>query len=245
MPEKRVFSEQEVSQILKRAVQIMEKDAAQSYTPGITEEELAKIANEVGVPPDALRRAILESGDQSEKKGPFHLTEEFERVVEGELDPSQFDILTEGIKPLSKNGQMHMAQVGRMLSMSAWTGVGQAKIDVTSRNGRTRLKVKSNAIFQFLMTLHPSLMISIVTLASMSEHGMGWLGAAIGAGVMSIGGLLFGKLTKLGHRRAEKLADDLRARIAETLEYEKAKQPGSTVTQVEEQKNLEQRLGQG
>lgn len=223
----------------------MEKDAAQSYTPGITEEELAKIAAEVGVPPDALRRAIREAGDQSEKKGPFHLTEEFERVVEGELDPSQFDILTEGIKPLAKSGQMHMAQVGRMLTMSAWTGLGQAKVDVTSRNGRTRLKVRSNSIFQFLMTLYPSLMISAVTLAGTAEHGMGWLGAAIGTGLVGIGGFLFAKLTMLGHRKAERLADDLRSRIAETLEYEKAKLAETTTLQGEEQKNLEQRLGQG
>lgn len=240
MPEKRVFSEQEVAQILRRAVELTEDETSKSYTPGITEAELERIAFEVGVDPAALRRAILETGERKSTKGPLSLTEEFERVVEGELDPSQFDIIAEGIKPLSNAGQPHMSQVGRTLQLSAWTGVSQAKVTVTSRNGRTKLNVKSNALFQGLMTLHPSFIASLITVASMSERGMGWIGAAIGVGIMSIGAFLFRKLTGVGHRKAEKLADDLRGRIAETL----AHQPTTTHTsEVEAVQTVEQRLG--
>lgn len=242
MPEKRVFSEQEVAQILRRAVELTEDETSKSYTPGITESELERIATEVGVDPAALRRAILETGERKSIKGPLSLTEEFERVVEGELDPSQFDVIAEGIKPLSNAGQPHMSQVGRTLQLSAWTGVSQARVTVTSRNGRTKLHVKSNALFQGLMTLHPSFVASIITVASLAERGLGWLGAAIGIGVMSIGFALFKKLTGVGHRKAEKLADDLRERIAETL----AHQPATTQTsEVEEAQTVQQRLGPG
>ena len=66
MPDERVFSEQEVSQILRRAVQISEEDSSQAYVPGITQSELERIAAEVGVDAEALSRAILEAG---QKKG--------------------------------------------------------------------------------------------------------------------------------------------------------------------------------
>ena len=239
MPNERIFSEQEVSEILRRAVELTEAGTEREYIPGVTESELVRIAEEVGVSPEALRRAILESGKIDSKRGLFHLTEEFERVVEGELDPSQFDVLAEGIKPLGNAGQPAIAQVGRKLQMSAWTGVGQAKVDVTSRNGRTSLKVKSNALFQALMTLHPSLIATLITVGSMSESGMGLLGTVIGAGIMTIGAGAFTWLTKLGHRKAEKLADDLRERIANTVAEQ---QPVTAADETQQQ--LQQKLSQ-
>jgi hypothetical protein len=239
MPEERVFSEQEVTEIIRRAVQITEEGTDKAYVPGVTQSELERIAGEVGVAPDALRRAILEAGEQKGKRGLFHLTEEFERVVEGELDPSKFDMVAENVKTFGNAGQPAIAQVGRKLQMSAWTGVGQAKVDVTSRNGRTQLKVKSNALIQMLMTLHPALMITIATVASMSENGMGLLGTAIGAGVMSIGATAFTWLTKLGHRKAEKLADKLKSEIADTIAQQKVE---AETTRAISDEQLEQRL---
>lgn len=239
MAQERVFSEQEVGQIIRRAVEIAEEGSGQAYTPGVTRPELEKIAAEVGVSPEALARAILEAGDRSGKKGPLHLTEEFERVVDGELDPGQFDILLEGVKPFSRAGQPGVAQVGRSFSMSTTTGVGQAKVDVTSRNGRTKLNVKSNALIQGIMTMFPSLIATVITVGALSEQGMGLVGAAIGIGVMTLGTLLFAKLTKVGHRNAERLADDLRDRIASTVASQGAVQQG----QAKSDAALEQRLG--
>ena len=239
MANERIFSEQEVSEILRRAVELTEQGAERDYVPGVTEAELLRIAEEVGVAPEALRRAILEAGERTGKRGLFHLTEEFERLVEGELDPSQFDVLAEGIKPLGNAGQPAIAQVGRKLQMSAWTGVGQAKVDVTSRNGRTSLKVKSNALFQALMTLHPAFIATMITVGSMSESGMGLLGGAIGVGLMTVGVGAFTWLTKLGHRKAEKLADNLRERIATTV----AEQQSATTVD-ETQQQLQQKLSQ-
>jgi hypothetical protein len=241
MPKERVFSEQEVSDILRRAVELTESGSENAYIPGITENELLRIAGEVGVDPEALRRAILESGKVDSRRGLFHLTEEFERVVEGELDPTQFDIVADGIKPLGNAGQPAIAQVGRKLQMSAWTGVGQAKVDVTSRNGRTSLKVKSNPVFQALMTLHPTFIATLITVGSMSENGMGLLGGAIGVGIMSLGVGAFTWLTKLGHRKAEKLADDLKERIADTIAEQENRNDNVTA---EAEQQLQQELGQ-
>ena len=217
MPDERVFSEQEVSEIIRRAVEITEQGAARDYVPGVTQSELERIASEVGVNPEALRRAIMEAGTRTGKRGLLHLTEEFERVIEGELDPALFDVVAEGVKTIGNAGQPAIAQVGRKLQMSAWTGMGQAKIDVTSRNGRTSLKVKSNALFQGLMTLHPAFITTLILMGTLSEKGMGLLAAGLGAGIMTVGVSMFTWLTKLGHRRAEKMADDLRERIENTI----------------------------
>lgn len=233
-----MFSEQEASKIIQRAVELSEQQTSGQYSPGITRAELEKIAAEVGVSVEVLDKAIRETVKGESGKSGFRFTEEFERVVEGELDPSQYDLVIEGLKPMSNAGQPHAAQVGRTLSLSTWTGVGQAKVDLTSRNGRTRVKVKSNSIFQFLMTLHPALVTALIATASLGEKGMVWLGAGIGAAAIAVGATLFGFLTKKGHRKAEELADEMRTRIANTLETE---QP---VTQVAEEQ-IHQRIGQG
>ena len=93
---KEVFSEQEASQILQRAVQLHESQGqADPYTPGITREELDRIAQEVGVSTEFLAQAIKESQSSSHKTGPLRLTEEFEHVIDGELDPNNFDVIAE------------------------------------------------------------------------------------------------------------------------------------------------------
>lgn len=235
----RVFSEQEVTQILRRAVELSEEGSASAYTPGVTREELERIAREVGVSTEALRRAIDEAAQRPSVRGPLHLTEEFERVVSGELDPSQFDLVIEGIKPLSNSGQPSASQIGRTLTMSAWTGTGQAKVEVTSRGGRTRLKVRSNAFFQALMTLYPAAIGSMIAMGAFSERGMAWLGAAVSLGLLAVGTTIFRALTKTGHRKAEEMADTLRDRIARSVDAN-AVEAGN---QTEEEASVQQRLG--
>ena len=135
--------------------------------------------------------------------------------------------------------QPAIAQVGRKLQMSAWTGVGQAKIDMTSRSGRTSLKVTSNALLQALMTLHPTFMATLMTVGMLSGRGMGLLGGAIGVGLMTLGVGAFTYLTRLGHRRAETLADELRNRI----EHAVSEQESTGSARAPETEQLQQKLG--
>lgn len=222
MPEQRIFSEQEVTEIIRRAVEIADQEATGPYTPGVTQTELERIAAEVGVPVEALQRAIAEAGSEPGKPGLFHLTEEFERVVEGEIEPDQFDLVAEGIKTVGNRFQPSVSQIGRKLTMNAWTGIGQANVDITSRNGRTTLKVKSNSWLQALMTLHPGLMATVITVAAMAEHGQGLLASGIGLGIMALSTAAFGWLSKFGHRKAKEMTDSLRDRIAEVIEEQPA-----------------------
>ena len=219
----RVFSEKEASEILRRAAELMEKevDGGKDYTPGITRQELENIAKEVGVDPKFLELAITQQGKPESKSGTLRLTEEFERVIEGELDPADFDVVAENIKVLSRMGNQGMTQIGRSMQASAWTGVSQANVSVSSRNGRTRLKVSSNPLFGFLMGGYPALIGSIISAASLSEHGYVGAGIAAAVGFLAAGVLAVRTLISKGHSAAEKLTDKLENAIAEETIKEK------------------------
>ena len=238
----RIFSEQEASQILRRAAELMEKEVegGKDYTPGITRQELENIAKEVGVDPKFLELAITQQGRAESKPGVLHLTQEFERVIEGELNPDDFDVIIESIKPLSRIGQAGFTQVGRSLQASAWTGVSQANVSVSSRNGRTRLKVASNPLFGFLMGGYPALIGSIISAASLSEHGYVGAGIAAAAGFLVAGVLAVRTLISKGHTAAANLTDKLETAIAnETVNKPDATQVSPKVGEIEER--LEQK----
>jgi hypothetical protein len=240
---KQVYSEQEASEILKRAASMMEKATGEgdAYTPGITREELERIAHEVGVDPKFLQLAIAEQGQPESKKGPFNLTEEFERVIEGELDPSDFDVLAEHIKLLGNAGQPAIAQVGRSLQASAWTGVSQAKVNVSARNGRTRLQVKSTPLFAILMGGYPALMGAIISAASLGERGHVGLAIAAAVGFVGAGITAFNFLLRKGHEKARQLTESLKLRIADETESKRVTQHSDEISTGEP---LSHRLGQ-
>lgn len=235
----RVFSEKEASEILRRAAELMEREVegGKDYTPGITREELENIAKEVGVDPKFLELAITQQGKPESKTGTLKLTEEFERVIEGELDPADFDVIIDCIKPLKQVGSTGFSQVGRTLQASAWTGVSQANVSVSSRNGRTRLKVASNPLFGFLMGGYPALIGSIISAAALSENGYIGAGIAAAAGFLVAGVVAVRTLISKGHTAAAKLTDKLENAIAEETSK-------SALGQASEPSKLEERLEQ-
>jgi len=234
----RVFSEKEASEILRRAAELMEKEVegGKDYTPGITRTELENIAKEVGVDPKFLELAITQQGKPESKGGALRLTEEFERVIDGELDPADFDVIAENIKVLSRMGHQGMTQIGRSMQASAWTGVSQANVMVSSRNGRTRLKVSSNPLFGFLMGGYPALIGSIISAASLSEHGYVGAGIMAAAGFLVAGVVAVRALISKGHAEAAKLTDKLENAIAE--------ETSKTSASATESAKLEERLEQ-
>ena len=242
MSSNRVFSEQEASQILRRAAELMEKavEGGKDYTPGITRAELENIAKEVGVDPKFLELAITQQGKPESKTGVLRLTEEFERVIDGELDPADFDVIVENIKPLSRIGQSGISQVGRSIQASAWTGISQANVSVSSRNGRTRLKVASNSLMAFLMGGYPALIGSIISAAALSENGYVGYGVAAAAAFLVAGVGAVRALIGKGHAAAAKLTDKLETAIAnETVKKTDSSPVASQSGQLEER--LEQK----
>ncbi|MFZ4507173.1 MAG: hypothetical protein ACOYON_05685 [Fimbriimonas sp.] len=217
MSDPSIFSEQEVTKIIKRAVQLSEAESSPTYTPGVTRPELEKIASELGIAPSALAKAIEDNQGSQNANRPFRFVEEFERVVEGELDPSQFDIVTEVASPIARTGHARFAQIGRSLKFEAWAGTGQATVNVVSRNGRTKIQVRSTVFMQFLYTMYPAIITSVIITAASVPHHNFPLAAAFSSLILTLAGVAFNWTVKRGHQKAEELADRLRAHISEAL----------------------------
>ncbi|HRF59250.1 MAG TPA: hypothetical protein PLH94_04970 [Fimbriimonadaceae bacterium] len=209
----KLYSEAEVSKIIQRAVELQEAGTdATSYTPGVTTEELQKMAEELGVDPRYLEEAMREQIDgasSQERKGA-----EEERVVEGEVSPEDFDILLQSMRTVSmKNNPT--AQIGRTLQTNAFAGGGMHKVEITSRNGRTRIKAKNFPFVQFMSTLYPAFILSAVGAPQIANAGHPNLAIGLAIGAIGAAWLAF----KLWNDRAKKglvrLADGLAARVQE------------------------------
>lgn len=245
-PGKRVFSEQEVSEIIRRAAELQEGSASSSseYRPGVTREELERAAAEVGVSPQFLQQAIQEklAGVQQRQSG--GLAPEEERVVEGELDPNDYDVVVEQL-PLRSSRKFPVSQIGRSMQARAMTGSGLASVTLHSRNGRTRIRVKPVLVFEALGSFYPAFLLSVIAGAPMADAGHGALAAGIVAAAWTAATLGFFGWAKKSRKNASRLADRIEAIVAEELEIQARKKLETASVKGEEP--IEERLqtGQG
>lgn len=213
-------------------MELQEQAGKESYTPGVTPDELKKIALDLGIDVNYLQQAIDEANSTETRRGPFSLTEEFERVVDYELPPEDFDVILHHLKPF---GRRHpIAQVGRTLTGRTWTGTSFANVEVTSKRGRTRVKVKSNPLFAFLVTLYPAFVASTMLLGPLGESGHLLVALGLIAVVLVLAGLCFTGLVRSGHKSAKKLTDRLAQAVAENAEETQVAPPAATSVAPEE-----------
>jgi hypothetical protein len=137
------FSESEVGDLIRRAAELQEEHAEIAYTPGVTSEEMRRIAGEVGIDPRFLEKAIQERTQTPQN--PDKLVT-IEKVLPVELDPENFDAITEKIEPVHssnpKTGTSIMTQIGRSMQGQVRAGWSNPHIKVTSREGRTKMTVR-------------------------------------------------------------------------------------------------------
>jgi len=215
--QREVFSEQEVTDIIRRAAELSEGAVqSQPYSPGVTRAELEKIAAEIGVDPRSLEQAILDSRQSNAGTEGLRLAPEYERVVEGELDPSEFDLVTDFIRTASRFGP-GVSQVGRSVNARAWAGPSKADVNITSRNGRTKIKVRSSPLIGLIAGGYGAFVTSILSAPALAEAGQYGLAFAAVAASVLVGGGVGTWLIKRGQSASRKLADQLRDRIEETL----------------------------
>ncbi len=219
MGNRKYFSEQEVTRIIKRAVEVQQNELAtkSEYTPGVSLEELERIAGEIGVSPEALARAVAEGGEGKPKRSMIRFRESYERVVSGELDPMDFDVVTSACKPMGTNQSTGAQQVGRNLKIKSWTGVGEAVVDVSSRKGRTKIEVTSSPVVPIMASLYPCTFAAIF-----AGIGVGTInplaGVATSMAVLGLGAWGTLKMLSANHRRAKELADKIAAAVDEHIE---------------------------
>lgn len=222
MPGEQLFSEAEVTEIVKRAVELQESGRqAQEYVPGVTRTELTRIAGEIGIEVAFLEQAIRERLEpRQERKGFWRSLwpQPVERVVDGELDPEDYDILTEHLPTRATNAPP--SQVGRTLTAKVMTGLTMADVAVTARNGRTRIKVSPLPILPLVFGGQ-----AILVGAGIAGGIMGDKGPLVMALAVGIGGLLSGLGLVIGGLRHATKSSQVIATKLETqiMEEQRAK----------------------
>lgn len=223
---KRIFSEQEASEILQRAAKLQEEDRESdpAYTPGITAEELERIAHEAGIDPNFLRRALDKVEPVESTKRRVQLEQVNERVVEGEIEPENFDLVIEDVKAVQRQhkggNQSGIQQIGRRIFGNVMCGPAIGKMNITSRNGRTRIEVRTGPFMPLFMTLYPAFLLSAFSIAIGATEGAPAIGIAI-ALLLSGGSIALARqLLRRGHEAGEKLADDLSAKAQEAVDIQ-------------------------
>jgi hypothetical protein len=235
MSGKRIFSEQEAAEIMQRAVRLQEQSGTgEQYTPGITADELKKIAQEAGIDVAFLEKAIAGLGPEERSKlGLFNLTEEFERVVEGEMNPDDYDRIMNLFSHTQKNG---LKQVGRTLSGPAIKGAHMMSLNVESRKGRTKINVKYMPVFAYLIGLHGPMIAGLVGMAGLIEGGQPWLGVGLAVGLLTAGGVAFNALVKAGRKTAKAVTDQIVGVVEEEADPLRSNLHGSTALGEEREK---------
>lgn len=222
MSNEELFSEKEVAEIVKQAAELQERSAAGGppYSPGVSRDELERVAKEMGIDLAYLDQAIQSRLESQNNSGPqffgAKFVREIEKVIPGELPPEDFDVIMDEIGP--KRKAQFTAQVGRSLNSSVSSGLGYGQLNVTSRDGRTRLRMRSIALFPGLLVFYPAFMGTAITLGALTNHHVHlpliYVCAIVLAVLTSAWGL-FGLLTRRSHKAMQDLADRVAFRISE------------------------------
>lgn len=99
-------------------------------------------------------------------------------------------------------------------------GPAIGKMNITSRNGRTWIEVRTGPFFPLFLSLYPTIIISLVSIAITAEKGAPLIGAAIAAALLTGAFPLAKYLLKRGHEAGEKLAENLSAKAQEAVDIQ-------------------------
>jgi hypothetical protein len=207
MAEGRKFSEEEAGAIIRRAAQLQTSAGAKGQSGPVSYEDLQSLAQEAGIDPALLRQAVLESRAGAIQTGKNELV----RIVEGELEPEEFDVINEFIGP--QGNRFMSSQVGRTMNRYVMAGPGQASVNVTSRGGITKVTVQKNYIGSFMMSAYPFLLAAFILALNLFVRGV-WGWGVLSAVVLPVMGIvLFMLVRQLYDRKAQEVLD----RIADGL----------------------------
>ena len=175
--DERRFSDQEVREILKRAVE-RAPSRALVKNEGLSLSELKAIGAEVGIDPDRLEdaaRAVAAKGIQRPHRllgAPTNLN--FERKAVGTIDPDDApEVLAVIRRTMGQQGDA--AEIRGSLEWSTKGDSGERFVTVTSRDGTTTIQASANLTNAAVLTYLPvgilGILSSIVGLAKFFQDG--------------------------------------------------------------------------
>ena len=173
MPDRpKVYSEQEASEIVRRAAELAEAKTANSYKSGITRDELERIASEMGVPLDALDQAIDESKEPAVGKRRFAFNTKVESVLDFEANEDDLGAVLDMVNPMRRHA---VVLTGKRLELVTMCGMMRTRISASCKNGRTRLSLDGKGITVFMFTAYPILIFGF----SLVVNGLARVGPVV------------------------------------------------------------------
>lgn len=218
MEHQRTYSEQQVKDILMKAVDLQQQGALAGTADanGLSRDQLVKMATELGIDPKYVDAAIDQVRvSQGQDKGVrflgIPLSHTHEAVVDGELDPERFDVVMPELGTPNMNSNFSgSSQVGRSLTARVSKGFAFGPITVVSRDGKTKVTGKHSAFVGFMAGMYPAIILSFVLGAGMIAKGhlVGGLVAILG--ILGTGLGLF----TLMARKADQAMKEVVSRVA-------------------------------
>ena len=163
--DERKFTDQEVREILKKAVE-KAPSRALVKTEGLSLAELKAIGEEVGIDParleGAARAVSLEGSDRPNRFIGAPTILNFERKVEGEFDPED----TPEILSLIRRTMGHQGEVDEIhgsLEWSAKAESGDRYVTLSSRDGSTTIRSSANLTGAAVITYLPAGILGFIT----------------------------------------------------------------------------------
>ncbi|HLP00247.1 MAG TPA: hypothetical protein VK171_16740 [Fimbriimonas sp.] len=223
MPNDKYFSEKEVAEIIRRAGEIQEEKAEGGYAPGVAADELRKLALEVGIQPEYLELALKErAGTNPAAPKDKNI---IERIVPVEVDPADYDMITDVIKlqPMMSTGTTTsggVTQFGRTMMGQASETWDNPHFKINSRGGRTKIEVWSDKTIPIVISIlwFIPLLFSIVA----GKLAGPLVGAVVAVLVCIMAVLSYRSLDKKAQNASVIVADKLEKAILEYGETKKS-----------------------
>ncbi len=194
----RTYSEDEAARLLKKAAKLQDATAS-SLAGGVTQDELRRIAQEAGIDPRFLELAETQP-ESSRNQLFFGFGEEvvYELPYELSADAERhfFDELSASVK-ISQS-----TTVGSTKRMHVGRGLLFGNLEVTSRLGKTTVRLRQSPFVAYFAGLHGPLILGCILTLALGARG-NLVGSMAGLVTILVGFAIFWFLSQGGRRTAE------------------------------------------
>ena len=171
------FDDETAGQVLRRAAELQHESNVPVHAgDGLSATDLEQVAQEAGIDPAFVRRAIVESqvsSPETERSPVFGevKTLEMVEVMEGEVSPDSVDRMLEEVQRAFADGGT-VTRTGRSATWSASRTLASSRLSslvvaITARDGQTEIRITER-----LDNLSTALFV-----------GLGFAGSAVGVGI--------------------------------------------------------------
>ncbi len=219
-----LFSEKQISTILRRATEMQEASKTTDPT-GLTFEELQQIAVEAGIDAKYITAAITEQEQEGDVDEQFYwlgapTSVERVRVVAGEVSDEKWEEMVAEIR--STFGLVGASgQVGRSREWTHDSKEQQAQVTVTSRQGQTKIRLFARysqlAAVTFIPAMNMGILLPIALIKALGLSAAPGVFVFIAMMATLFMGLrfLFSRLIRGKQRKAQQLLARLEQIVAE------------------------------